>query len=162
MRAGLRTAGRATVWALLVFLAYEILEDSPVPDELIAGAIIAVAAALVAVRLYGVSETRYAARWPELRRFAGVPWAILRDTGVVGGCILRSLTDRDALKGAIEHLPMDFGEEHDPQDAARRALVTYATCIAPNRIVCVVDYRGLFVHRLAGSSSPPEDVWWPI
>ena len=158
----MHAAGRAVVWAAVVFFAYEILEDSPIPDELVAGAVIAVVAALVAVRLYDVCTTRYAARWSELRRFAGVPWAMLRDTGVVALCILRSVADRDALQGKMQHLPMDFGNERDPNDAARRALVTYGTCLAPNTVVCLVDRRGLYLHRLAGSSRPPKDVRWPI
>lgn len=154
--------GRWLVWAALLFAAYEILEDQPVLDELVAGGVIALLAATAVSRLYRVSETRYAARWKDVRRLAGVPLDIVKDAGIVATAILRSLFDREALKGTVEHLPFVFGSEKNPQSDTRRALVTLSLSIAPNRIVCLMDERGLFVHRLVGSTPAPSDEGWPF
>lgn len=158
-----RPLGRWIVWAIALVLLYELVEDSPVPDELAAGAVAGVLCALLALRLRGVATTRYAARWNELRRFAGVPWSTLRDTAVVGWAILRSLRDPQALKGSVECLPFDYGDAHDPADATRRALLTLGTCLPPNSVVCMMREDEFVIHRLTAGASPgTSDRRWPI
>lgn len=158
----MRTIGRWSVWAIVLFIAYEVLEDSPVLDELVAGGIIAAFAALIVTWLYVITETRYAPRWLDLVRLGDLPVKIARETLVVGAAILRSFVDSRALKGSVEHIPMEFGELKSPYAATRRALVTYGISIAPNTIVCVVDRRGLFVHRLVGRTRRPSERRWPL
>ena len=162
MRTAVATVKRLLVWATLLFVAYEVLEASPVEGELIAGGIIAVVAAIAVTWLYVVSETRYSARWSDLWRLSGVPNDVARDTLTVGAAIVRSLVDRNAMKGTVEQIPMEFGAEHGSYAATRRALVTFGTCIAPNTIVCLIDDRGLFVHRLVGPAKPHADRRWPL
>ncbi len=158
----MRIVGRWLVWAVLLFIAYEVLEDSPVVDELVVGGIIAVTAALIVTWLYAVSNTRYSARWADLVHLSGVPFSILRDTFAVGGAIARSLFIADAMKGSVEQIPMEFGKQESSYAATRRALVTLGTSIAPNTVVCIVDQRGLFIHRLVGKQPAGLDRRWPL
>ncbi len=162
MYVALHAAGRWFVWTALLFLAYQLLEDRPVAEELVAGGVIAALAALAVNRLHQRSETTYAARWSDLGRLAKVPLQIVSDTIAVGTAIARSLADRDALKGSVEQIPMQFGAEKSSYDATRRAFVAYGMSVAPNTVVCLIDRRGLFVHRLVGRMPPPSDLRWPL
>lgn len=142
------SVGRWAVWAAVLFALYEALEDSPQPDELVAGAAIAAVAAAVVLRGYAVAQTRYAADWWRLRAWIALPWMVLRDACVVGAAIARSLWDPAALKGRVEQRPFDFGEPHDPHAATRRAVETFRISAAPNTVVAMIEPDVIAVHHL--------------
>lgn len=141
-------AGRWVAWFVLLFALYQLVEDSPVPDELIAGAILAALGAFAAVRLFAVADTRYAAQWSALRLLIAAPPQIARGTLRVGAAIVRSFWEGDALKGALDRRPFEFGPMDDPRAATRRALTTYRISLSPDSVVAMLEPNQIAVHRL--------------
>lgn len=131
--------------------------------ELIAGCILALAAAAIIVRLRSVATITYAGGWNHLHRLRGVPLSAVRSVFVVAAEIVRSLWDPHALKGHVEELPFEFGTSTDPNDAFRRARVTYGICVAPSTVVCIMDRGKLVQHRLVGRTRTARwDERWPV
>jgi hypothetical protein len=159
----MRVVGRWAVWTVVLALLYQVLEDSPVRDEMIAGAALAALAAFTAVRLRALSVVTYAPRWLELWHLHSVPLKMVRETGAVAWCIVRSLIGPSLLKGEVGVLPFDFGGAKNPDDALRRALSTYGICLSPDAVVCLMDEGTLIVHRLVGRTDPASsDRRWPV
>ena len=94
--------------------------------------------------------------------------ALLRDTGRVGGHLLRlAFVPRLHSDGSIDSQPFHPGHA-DPAGAGRRALVTLAASFAPNGFVLDVapsvllgDEPALLMHHLL-PSAPHSDVEWPV
>jgi hypothetical protein len=139
---------RWAIWFAALFAAYELVEDSPVADELAAGGIVAAMCAVLMLRHYAVSRTRYLITWGEFGSLASVPATVVRETIAVAAAIVRSFVDPSALSGKVSSQPFDYGQTFDPHDAGRRAMTTLRVSLSPGSVVCMVRPDELIVHRM--------------
>lgn len=137
------------MWWVLLMSFWVILDDSIEFDELLAGAgAAAIGAYLAELATYQAgSQVRMRIKWvvPAL----GLPWKLIRDTGVVFLALLRRLC-------LGEPPPSGFREEHvrfGPDSAegrTRRSLLIGGLSVAPNRFVLGMDSQTdvMVVHEL--------------
>jgi multisubunit Na+/H+ antiporter MnhE subunit len=148
--------GAWLVWWVLLMSFWMILDGSAAPDEVLAGAGVAAIAALfaqwVCVRA-GVSFTlRIRARW--LAAAARLPWAVLRDTGVIMVALWRRVASGEQPASRLRELPFFRNGETGAELATQRVLLVAGRSVAPNTLA--VDLQGerdvLLVHELVPAS----------
>ena len=119
-------------------------------SELVAGAVAAVlsAAAVEAVRERERFLFRPRLRW--MRRAGRIPVRIVTDTWLLAVALVRHVTGTRPVRGAFVVVPFRHGDDADPEDSARRALVVTGLSIAPNSVVVGIDADRdeLLVHQL--------------
>ena len=141
----------ALVWLVALFLFYALTEDQPYLEENVAAGVLAVLGTIlvmIAARNWG---TRGACIPPSaLPRLRTIPGDILKAVPLVSAAIIGAAIRGRILHGRIETQPFTFGELHDPADVGRRAIESYAVCIAPNTILVEFepDSNQILIHPL--------------
>lgn len=155
-------ARRARFWIawyvpmVVLWLAFvDTLAWEEVAAGLVAAAIAATAAELV--RSQDLVRFHLDPRW--LRGLSQLPWQVLRDTWLLTAALWRHGTGRP-VQGRFRVVPFP-SEADDARSAARRALVTAVTSVAPNTVVVGIEGAEgeLLVHQLVpepGSPVPPS------
>ena len=118
-----------------------VLDDSFATDELLAGAGAAALGAFLAelATYQAASQVRLRVNW--LVPAWGLPWQLVRDTGVVFGALLRRLTRGVEFAGeCICEQPVWFGPD-TAEGKTRRSLLIGGLSVAPNSFVLGLDER---------------------
>lgn len=151
---------------LTLFALYLLFAGQASGAELCAGALAAIAGALLAlyIRRREQRAMRLAAPWTRL--VGRVAAALGRDTVAVGAALARAASGR-SVRGVMQHQDFEPGGE-TPEAAGRRALVILAGSVAPNGFVWQAGGAAsgggggrLLVHRLV-PAPPSEDKLWPV
>jgi multisubunit Na+/H+ antiporter MnhE subunit len=139
-------------WWVPLMSFWMILDGSAAPDEVLTGAGAAAAAALFAQWVCsraGVSFT-FRIRPRGLAAAARLPWAVLRDTGVIMAALWRRVASGEEPASRLRELPVPRNGETGAEHAAQRVLLVAGRSVAPNMLaVGLQDDRGvLLVHEL--------------
>jgi multisubunit Na+/H+ antiporter MnhE subunit len=139
-------------WWVPLMSFWMILDGSAAPDEVLTGAGAAAAAALFAQWVCsraGVSFT-FRIRPRGLAAAARLPWAVLRDTGVIMAALWRRVASGEEPASRLRELPVPRTGETGAEHAAQRVLLVAGRSVAPNMLaVGLQDDRGvLLVHEL--------------
>jgi multisubunit Na+/H+ antiporter MnhE subunit len=130
------------------------------PPELTVGAGTSIVAALIVhlVCTQGALTFRPRLRW--LRLALPIPGRIVGDTVRLTAVLIRHVTGRKRVRGALIAVPFDHGDEDDPEAAARRALATVGISVTPNTYVIGIDKRRdeLLGHQLLSDVRSLEKV----
>jgi putative flippase GtrA len=148
---GVGLLARVTIF----FGFYLLLVDDLHEDEMVAGAVIAVAAALVSSFLLSARQTVRV----RPRMFLRVPRALLllvTDTGRVGWALVGALVLRRPVHGRLRAARYRATSEEDPEDYGRRMLTQWGASLGANRYVVGIDNQRqlLIVHELVPASGP--------
>ncbi len=118
--------------------------------ELMVGVVVSVLTALAvdAVRERERFAFRPRLRW--LRRAFVLPLRVVADTWQLTVVLIRHTTGSRRVRGAFVAAPFRHGEQGDPEDSARRALVVAGLSAAPNSVAIGVDDQRdeVLVHQL--------------
>lgn len=148
-RSPARRVGSWLVWWVLLMAFWVWIDDSLMLAELVAGAVVAAAAATLTeiVQYQSSSHVRIRIEW--LARALRLPWQILTDTGVVLQALWRVLVSGDEPPSGFEAIPVRYGDDSD-EGATRRALILGGSSVSPNTFALGFDERNdvLIVHRL--------------
>jgi multisubunit Na+/H+ antiporter MnhE subunit len=138
-----------TWWVLLMGL-WVTLDDSLEPDELVAGAAVAVVAATAAELVSHQAALRFRIRGAWLLRALRLPGQLVTDTWAVFAVLAKTITKRmPAPDGAYQEIPVRYGDD-TPLDVTRRVLLTGARSFTPNGFVLGIDPDRdvMVVHQL--------------
>ncbi len=144
-----RVASWLTWWVLLMSL-WVAVDDSFESDELLAGASVTAAAALLAELVSDQAAIRLQIRAAWLPRALGLPGQVVSQTFLVFAALARTLfTKAPPPRGRFRELPVRYGDD-SPLGETRRVLLTGARSLAPNEFVLGIDEeRGVMVtHQL--------------
>ena len=137
-------------WSAGSMLLWVLVTSTFQGAELVAGAVVSVLTALVveAVRERERFAFRPRLRW--LRRAAVIPLRVSADTWLLTVALVRHATGSKRVRGALVAVPFRHGEQGDPEDSARRALVVAGLSVSPNSVVLGVDGERdeVLVHQL--------------
>lgn len=154
---------RWAVWWFAIFAAYVITVLTRNGSEIVAGAIVAALSTIIVAVGLRAAKPGVRGSWRWVRRLAGVPTQMLRDSFVVSGRILRSFTGDVNLDGYFMRLPYDPGDRQDEWTFGREGLAVFGISAAPNSVVADVDLRGeLVIHKLVVGEQPHESAEWPL
>lgn len=152
---------RYLVYWALGFALYLLLAANVSLAELAVGAGVGAvtAAGLLVVRRY--SRHHFQLPRHSLGRLSRVPWQMLIDCGIVLLAILRRPFRRRGT-GRFQERDFHPGNEH-PAARARRALVIFGICCAPNSIpLGVSPNEKLLVHELVPQPPRERNRDWPL
>ncbi len=144
-----RVVAWLTWWVLLMSL-WVAVDDSFQSDELIGGAAVAAAAALLAELVSDQSEVRLRIRAAWLPRALSLPGQVVQQTFLVFAALARTLfTKAPPPSGRFRERPVGYGDD-SPLGETRRVLLTGANSLAPNEFVLGIDEeRGVMItHQL--------------
>jgi multisubunit Na+/H+ antiporter MnhE subunit len=144
-----RVASWLTWWVLLMSL-WVAVDDSLEFDELLAGASVTAAAALLAELVSDQADVRLRIKAAWLPRALGLPGQVVTQTLLVFAALARTLfTKAPPPRGRFRELPVRYGDD-TPLGVTRRVLLTGAKSLAPNEFVLGIDEeRGVMVtHQL--------------
>jgi multisubunit Na+/H+ antiporter MnhE subunit len=144
-----RVASWLTWWVLLMSL-WVAVDDSLESDELLAGASVTAAAALLAELIGDQADVRLRIRAAWLPRALRLPGQVVSQTWLVFAALARTLfTKAPPPRGRFRERPVGYGDE-TPLGVTRRVLLTGATSLAPNEFVLGFDAeRGVMItHQL--------------
>jgi len=144
-----RLAAWLTWWVLLMSL-WVAVDDSFESDELLAGAGVAAAAALLAELVTDQAEVRLRIRAAWLPRALRLPGQVVQQTFLVFAALARTLfTKAPPPRGRFRERPVGYGDD-SPLGETRRVLLTAANSLAPNEFVLGLDEeRGVMItHQL--------------
>jgi len=133
-----------------------ILDGSAAPDEVLTGAGAAAVAALFAQWVCTQAGVSFTLRiWPRgLAAAARLPWAVLRDTGVIMAALWRRVTSGEEPASRLRELQVPRNGEPGAERAAQRVLLVAGRSVAPNMLA--LDFQGerdvLLVHELVPAS----------
>jgi multisubunit Na+/H+ antiporter MnhE subunit len=134
---------------LLLFVLWMLLAGSLDPLEGIAGVAAATigATAVEVVRRQRIAPLRPRPSW--LLRVWSLPVRIVREFGLILMVLWRRVAQRKRVHGVFRAIPFEVGGR-DSRSIARRAAVTMAASLAPNRYVIDFDAREdlVLVHEL--------------
>jgi multisubunit Na+/H+ antiporter MnhE subunit len=154
-RSALRGAAALLVRAGCMFAIWLVLVDNPHTPELVAGAVVAVLAALAGAGIMRVDSLRPQLRWSMLRRLHRPFLLLVTDSARVTVALVRATLRGRRLSGTLRHEP--FAATADTRDdQARRVLSEWASSLGPNRYALGVDREReeLLVHELVRSRGP--------
>jgi hypothetical protein len=144
-----RRIGAWILWWVLLMSFWVILDDSINSDELLAGAgAAAIAAYFAELAAYqAASQVRLRIEW--LVPALGLPWKLLRDTGVIFLALLRRLTSGEIPASGFREERVRFGPD-SAEGKTRRSLLIGGLSVAPNRFVLGLDRQSgvMVVHEL--------------
>jgi multisubunit Na+/H+ antiporter MnhE subunit len=149
----LHLAGRVMrwlVWWVLLMSLWVAVDDSFQSDELIGGAAVAAAAALLAELVTDQAEVRLRIRAAWLPRALRLPGQVVQQTFLVFAALARTLfTKAPPPRGRFRERPVGYGDD-SPLGETRRVLLTAANSLAPNEFVLGIDEeRGVMItHQL--------------
>lgn len=144
-----RVAAWLTWWVLLMSL-WVAVDDSFESDELLVGAGVAAAAALLADLVSDQAEVRLRIRAAWLPRALRLPGQVVQQTFLVFAVLARTLfTKAPPPRGRFRERPVGYGDE-TPLGVTRRVLLTGATSLAPNEFVLGFDAERdvMITHQL--------------
>jgi hypothetical protein len=133
-----------------------ILDGSAAPDEVLGGAGATAVAALFAQWVCARSGVTFTFRirpgW--LAAAARLPWAVLRDTGIIMAALWRRVTSGEEPASRLRELQVPRNGEPGAEHAAQRVLLVAGRSVAPNMLA--VGLQGerdvLLVHELVPAS----------
>jgi hypothetical protein len=136
-------------WWVPLMSFWMILDGSAAPDEVLAGAAAAAIAALFAQWVCARAGVRIRISAGSLLAAARLPWAVLRDTGVIMAALWRRVTRGEEPASRLRALSLCH-DEPGAGDAARRVLAVAGRSVAPNVLaVGLQDGQDvLLVHEL--------------
>jgi multisubunit Na+/H+ antiporter MnhE subunit len=150
-----RRAGFWVAWYVAMVVLWLAFADTLAWEEVTAGLVAAAIAATAAelVRSQVLVRFHLDPRW--LRSLPQLPWQVVRDTWLLTAALWRHTTGRP-VHGRFRVVPFP-SEADDDRSAARRALVTALTSIAPNTVVVGVEggEGELLVHQLVPEPGSP-------
>jgi multisubunit Na+/H+ antiporter MnhE subunit len=139
-----RRVGRYVVhwilWWVVLMALWLLLTGAFDPQETgvgVGAAALAATAALV-VEVNGVVHLRLRATIRWLPKAAWLPARVVTDNWTVLSALVLRIAGRRDIRGAFRALPFDPGTD-DADSATRRALLTWAICLAPNTYVVGID-----------------------
>jgi hypothetical protein len=149
-----RVAAWLTWWVLLMSL-WVAVDDSLESDELLVGAGVAAAAALLAELVADQAEVRLRIRAAWLPRALRLPGQVVQQTFLVFAALARALFTKAGLgtagppRGRFRERPVGYGDD-SPLGVTRRVLLTGATSLAPNEFVLGFDAERdvMITHQL--------------
>ena len=150
------TVQSTMISAALMFAFWVLLVGGVHRDEMIVGCVGVIAASAMLWLVARVDDVRFLFTSRDVLTGVLVPWHIVKDVSLVIGLLLRDMflgVPPRSVFGVCEFKT----SKSNPQDSARRVLVTAYSSAAPNTIILGVDYtqsRILF-HQLQ-SSEPDE------
>jgi len=150
------TAQSVAISAALMSAFWVLLVGGTHRDEVIVGCVGVIAATAMLWLIARVDDLRFHFTSHDLLSGVRVPWNIAKDVFLVLGLLLRDVFLRVPTR-SVFHVCGFKTSKRNPQDIARRVLVTAYSTAAPNTIILGVDYtqsRILF-HQLQ-SSEPDE------
>lgn len=150
------TAQSIMVSAALMFAFWVLLVGSVHRDDVIVGCVGVIAATAMLWLIARVNNLQFRFTLRDVMSGGRVPWNIVKDVSLVIGILLRDVFLRVPPRSVFSVCGFRTSKRN-PQDIARRVLVTAYSSAAPNTIVLGVDYtesRILF-HQLQ-SSEPDE------
>lgn len=148
------------IWAGL-FGLYLLFAGSASRPEALAGLIVSSIALAGHVRTREVAHRRLEVRAPWLTLAWRIVVALLRDTVLVGGGLVRTVLGREP-GGGLAMQPFDSGD-FTPAAAARRGIAMLAASVAPNGYVIEVQEppRGMLMHSFVPRQRA-HDLRWPV
>lgn len=151
MSVGVGLLARVTIF----FGFYLLLVDDLHEDEMVAGAVIAVGAAIVSGFLLAARQT-LRVRPAMFRHLPRTLLLLVTDTGRVSWALVRSLLLRRPVQGHLRVVRYRATSEEDPEDYGRRALTQWAASVGANRYVLGIDNQRqlLIIHELVRASGP--------
>jgi multisubunit Na+/H+ antiporter MnhE subunit len=138
-----------TWWVVLMSL-WVAVDDSFESDELLVGAGVAAAAALLAELVSDQSEVRLRIRAAWLPRALRLPGQVVQQTFLVFAALAKTLFIKaPPPRGRFRERPVSYGDD-TPLGETRRVLLTAAMSLAPNEFVLGIDEeRGVMItHQL--------------
>lgn len=137
------------IWFVALNLLWLALISSFVLAEEILGLF---AAALAATAAVAVSRQRLISFRPRLEwllQARRLPWASVRETGLVLAALARQLAGGEPARGRFRTLPVSLPPDPD-QAATKRALLTAGLSFPPNSYVLEIDSERelMLVHNL--------------
>ena len=154
---------RWIVWWFAILSAYVIEFVTQTASEVVAGIVIAFLCTLIVAAALQHANPGVRVYWSWLRHLARVPAQMARDALLVSARIVWALRTGEQLVGMLKRIPFDRGDQRNPLDVGREALVVYGTCAAPNTMVAEVDPRGnLLIHQLIAKEIVTESEQWPL
>jgi multisubunit Na+/H+ antiporter MnhE subunit len=136
-------------WWIALFVVWLLLVDSLARPEVAAGPAAALLAAVAALAVRAQTGVRFRLRRGWFRQLGGVPWSVLRDSGILAVALWRRLVRGEHPRSLLRLVPIQAAGD-EPEAAAWRAFATIVTSIAPNTYVIGIDReRGVaLVHQL--------------
>ena len=146
-----RRVGTWLAWWVLLMSFWVMLDNSTLPDELLAGAGAAVLGALLAEQVSYQAATRFRMRFEWLAHALALPGQVVADTVTVFGALWRKLARGEDPPSEFAELPVRFGDD-TPEGVTRRALLIGGHSLAPNTFALGIDKDSgrMVVHRLVG------------
>ncbi len=146
---------RLLLRAMIFFAFYLLLADNLHEDELVAGAAIAVGAAIVSASLSSFHQA-VRVRPAMFRRLPRSLLLLFTDTGRITWALARSVVLRRPLRGHLRAARYRATSQTDPEDFGRRLLTEWGASLGANRYVLGIDNERqlLVVHELVESSGP--------
>jgi len=148
------------IWAGL-FGLYLLFVGSTSRPEVLAGLMASGIAIAGHVRTWAVAHRRVRVEAPWLWLAGRIVVALMRDTALVAGGLIRTLLGGKA-GGGMTLQPFDSGD-FTPVAAARRGFAMLAASVAPNGYVIEVQEppRGMLMHAFVPRRRA-ENVRWPV
>lgn len=154
-----RGVSRWLLWWLASFVVWLLLISQVDWLEIVIGGLAASLAATGACLVALRDDAEFAFRWEHAVALARrLPRALSVDTVRVLAALTRVVLGTH-IRGRMVETPFAYGEEDDPQEAARRALVVGAVSATPNSIVVELEHDRMEVHRLLPGPMPSDRVW---
>jgi hypothetical protein len=153
-----RRVGTWLCWWVLLMSFWVMLDDSTLPDELLAGAGAAVLGALLAEQATYQAATRFRMRFEWLAHALSLPGQVVADTVTVFGALGRKLIRGENPPSEFAELPTQFGDD-SPHGVTRRVLLIGGRSVAPNMFTLGIDKDTnlMVVHRLVGDKGHRGD-----
>lgn len=141
--------------AALFFAMWLLLVDGTDLPNLLAGAVCAIAAALLASRVQSLRSVHARPRFSMLRHVYRPFALLLSDTWRVSAALFARIVLRRPVRGTFRAARYRATGE-DPDDVARRLMTGWGASLGPNRYVIGVDReaQALIVHQLVPASGP--------
>jgi multisubunit Na+/H+ antiporter MnhE subunit len=144
-----RRAGAWLVWWVLLMSFWVILDNSILPDELLAGAGAAALGAFLAELAFHQTGTRFRMRIEWLVPALSLPGQAARDTVIVFVALWRRLARGEEPASGFRGVPVRYGD-NTAEGETRRVLLIGGRSVAPNSFVLGIDPDRdvMIIHQL--------------
>lgn len=137
------------IWFAALNLLWLALISSFVLAEEVLGLFASALAATAAVAVRQQRLFRFRPRLAWLLQARRLPWASVRETGLVLAALIRQLTGSEPARGRFRTAPVSLPRDPD-ESATKRALLTAGLSFPPNSYVLEIDVERelMLVHNL--------------
>jgi multisubunit Na+/H+ antiporter MnhE subunit len=144
-----RRTGAWLVWWVLLMSFWVILDNSILPDELLAGAGAAALGAFLAELAFHQADTRFRMRIEWLVPALSLPGQAARDTVIVFAALWRRLVRGEEPASGFRAVPVRYGD-NTAEGETRRVLLIGGRSVAPNSIAAGIDPDRdvMIIHQL--------------